>query len=75
MNLETDSLVPEDYFSSSCGSCGREGTVTRESEVGQLCAPCTTMWEQLSTLAPCSCPALWGRHSLSCTHRIADRAS
>jgi hypothetical protein len=75
MNVETESLVHEEYFPSSCGSCGRQGTVTSENEVGQLCAPCTTMWTQLSTLALCSCPALWGRHSLSCTLRIRDRTT
>lgn len=75
MNVETETLVPEEYFSSRCGSCGREGTVTSEHEIGTLCLPCTTMWSQISNLAFCNCLALWGRHSLQCTLRIREHAS
>lgn len=75
MNVETETLLAEEYFPSSCGSCGRLGTVTHESEIGQLCLPCAAMWSQLSSMAFCTCPALWGHHSLSCTVRIRDQAS
>ena len=65
----------EEYFSSRCGSCGREATVTRESAIGELCEPCVRMWQQIGALAFCNCPALWGRHSLSCTLRIREQAT
>ena len=73
--IESESFLPLEYLPSHCGSCGRLGTVTQEKEVGQLCVPCTRIWTQLSNMALCSCPALWGHHSLSCTVRIRDRAS
>ena len=75
MIVETETLVPEDYFSSECGSCGRLGTVTHEHEIGQLCEPCTKMWGQINQLAFCNCLGLWGRHSLQCTLRIREQAS
>lgn len=75
MTGETFALDDPEYFSSVCGYCGRAGTVSHEREIGQLCAPCTKVWEQIGTLAFCNCPAMWGRHSLSCTLRLRDRAS
>jgi hypothetical protein len=76
MNVDTENHVPvEEYYLSVCGSCGRHATVTSESEVGTLCQPCATIWSHIAELAPCNCPALWGRHSLQCTLRIRDRAS